>query len=87
MEPAYPAFFAVMSRPVQSHPKIQTKGYKQTLNLTFDDAMCYSHGVHAIASASVADAPSYTEQERRYLQQEFSLERGASEQEIPKKNI
>ena len=44
MEPAHPAFFAVMSRLVQNHPKIQTEGYRQTLNLTIDDAMCYSHG-------------------------------------------
>ena len=64
-----------------------TEGYRQTLNLTIADAMCYSHGVHAIASASVAGAPSYTEQERKDLQQEFSLEKGASEQENPKKNI
>ena len=51
----------------------------QALNLTVDDAMCYSDRVDAILRAKKVDAEGYTKEERFHVQQKFFMKRGEKE--------
>ena len=88
-EVSYPAFFATMSRLVQNHPRSQLSkvGTKESLNLTIDDVMCYSHGIDAVTRAEVIKNGEIMAAECEYLQQEFSLERGNDESAVITRNI
>ena len=88
-EVSYPAFFATMSRLVQNHPRalVAKTGIRESLNLTVDDVMCYSHGVDAVIRAEVIKNGEITIDEHEHLQQEFALEKGSDENATVTKNI
>ena len=88
-EVSYPAFFATMSRLVQNHPRpsIAKNLVRESLNLTLDDAMCYSHGVDAVIRAETIQNGEVTKSEVTNLQQEFTLVRGADENAEVRANI